>query len=283
VRTIGNLEIHLVHSCNLTCESCSHYSNQGHKGTLSLEEADRWMNLWNRRLSPKTFSLVGGEPTIHPQLAEFVSRARRNWPAAELRLVTNGFFLNRHPTLPLVLKDDPNACLYLSIHHDAPEYQEKLRPILELLSGWVKEHGIRVAIYNSYKNWTRRYKGFGSAMEPFEDGQPRRSWENCPARYCRQLFEGKIWKCAPLAYLKLQDAKYHLSEKWQTYLHYQPLEPGCSDEDLHRFFDREEEPHCGMCPAGPQRFALPVPLAALRRGSEAASLDAPRADLSAST
>jgi len=259
MRIDRNLEIHVVHTCNLVCESCSHYSNQGHSGTLSLDEADRWMNLWNRRIEPRTFSLLGGEPTIHPQLPEFFQLARRNWPGASLRLVTNGFFLHRHPTLPLVMRDDPDAVLYLSIHHDAPEYQERLEPIRQLLAAWVKQYHIRVAVYDSHKNWTRRYKGFGAEMEPFEDGQPRSSWEHCPARFCPQLFDGKIWKCGPLAYLPLQDAKYHLSEKWKPYLQYRPLEPSCSDEEVERFFAREEESFCSMCAAKPQRFALPIP------------------------
>jgi hypothetical protein len=259
MKSIRHLETHLVHSCNLSCESCSHYSNQGHKGILSLAEAERWMNLWDRRLSPHTFSLLGGEPTIHPDLTGFVALARRHWPAAHLRLVTNGFFLHRHPALPAFLKRDPNACIYLSIHHDGPEYEEKLRPILELLRSWVRDYGIRVEFYQSFKNWTRRYQGSGNTMEPFRDGQPRQSWEHCPAKYCPQLFEGKIWKCAPLAYLKLQDAKYRLSDSWKPYLQYQPLEPGCTDEQLAEFFLCEEEPSCGMCPANPVRFKLPMP------------------------
>lgn len=261
MKVLRNLEIHLVHSCNLTCESCSHYSNQGHKGVVSLDEADCWMKLWNRRLFPHTFSLLGGEPTIHPHLPEFLTLARSHWPDSQIRLVTNGSFLHRQPTLPLVLRKDPKACLYISLHHDAPEYQEKLKPVLELVESWVRQYGIRAAIYDSYKDWTRRYHGFGSTMEPFADGQPRRSWEKCPAKTSPQIFEEKIWKCGPLAYLKLQDAKYHLSEKWQPYLRYRPLEPGCSEQELQEFFAREDEPVCGMCPANPQRFELPMPFA----------------------
>jgi hypothetical protein len=272
VEVIRNLELHLVHTCNLSCESCSHYSNQGHKGAVSLDEADRWMNLWNRRISPQVFSLLGGEPTIHPHLPEFLTLARRNWPGATLRLVTNGFFLHRHPDLPSVLRNDPNAILYLSVHHDAPEYRERLRPIVELLMSWVKNYGIRAAYYESYKNWSRRYKGFGSGLEPFADGQPRRSWEMCSAKYCPQLFEGRIWKCAPLAYLRMQDAKYHLSDEWRPYLRYQPLEPGCSKQELREFFAREEESYCGMCPAHPQRFDLQIPLAISPHVSESAPL-----------
>jgi len=74
---LENLEMHVTHSCNLTCESCSHYSNHMHKGLLSLDDASVWMDKWNNKLNPKIFSLMGGEPTLHPQLTEFVILARK--------------------------------------------------------------------------------------------------------------------------------------------------------------------------------------------------------------
>ena len=260
MHVMENLEMHVVHSCNLTCESCSHYSNQGHKGIVSLDEADRWMKLWNGRLSPRRLSLLGGEPTIHPNLTEFVALARKNWPHAHLRLVTNGFFLHRHPKLPMILRDDPNHMIYLSVHHSSAEYKAKLAPIMALLEGWVRHYGIQAWTYESHHYWTRRYKGFGADMEPYEDQQPRKSWENCPARYARQLYDGMLWKCAPLAYLPLQNAKYSLPEKWQPYLQYRALMPDCTEGELNAFFDREEESFCGMCPARPEQMALPLPL-----------------------
>ena len=97
-------------------------------------------------------------------------------------------------------------------------------------------------------------------MEPFEDGSPRLRWEICPARVAKQLFEGRIWKCAPLAYLKLQKAKYTLSSRWDFYLNYKALEPNCTDRELDHFIAREEEVFCGMCPAKPRPFAIPMPI-----------------------
>lgn len=76
---IRNIEVHLAHSCNLACESCSHYSNQGHKGLLDLAEAERSWAAWADRLGPQTFSLLGGEPTINPNFAAFVPLARRTF------------------------------------------------------------------------------------------------------------------------------------------------------------------------------------------------------------
>lgn len=80
-----------------------------------------------------------------------------------------------------------------------------------------------------------------------------------------QLFEGRIWKCAPLAYLRMQDAKYALSPRWKPYLGYEPLAPGCAQLELDAFFDREEESHCAMCPAAPQTFAMPLPIPLVHR------------------
>ena len=215
------VEIHVAHCCNLTCESCSHYSNHGHRGIVGLEEADGWMKLWNRRLRPHTFGLVGGEPTMHPRLCEFVRLSRRNWPQAKMHLITNGLLLARHPDLPGVLRDT-DTCLKLSIHHGSPQYRERIEPVLELVEAWVAQ-GNSAGVcpvapeLDATIPWLRLRDGTvrGPAAE--------RSWETCPAKGCTQLFEGKLWKCAPLAYLRLQAEKYDLSEKWKPYLDYRPL------------------------------------------------------------
>jgi len=265
------LELHVAHGCNLSCESCSHYSNHAHAGTVSLDEADRWMGLWSGRVSVTRFTLLGGEPTIHPHLPGFVGLVRRHWSRARIEIVSNGFFLHRHPTLPAVLAADPDARLIVSVHHDSAEYRERLKPVFDLLGAWRREHKLRVEIRPSNTNWTRRYEGFGDAMLPFEDSDPRTSWEICPARHCKQLHDGQIWKCAPLAYLPMQKARYRLSDKWDPYLAYQPLEPGCSAAELQTFAALEDEVACGMCPAKQRLFELPNPLRRPKRQASTAA------------
>jgi hypothetical protein len=262
---VKHLEIHVAHACNLRCESCSHYSDQGHKGVIALEEADAWMGAWSKRLRPHIFSLVGGEPTIHPRLTEFFRLSRRHWPDAHLRIVTNGFFLHNHPELPKAMQGDAKAHLYLSVHHRSPEYIDALRPNAEILQGWVRDYGIQVSRYDSVDYWRRTHHGSGASMLPYEDANPRASWEPCQAKTCPQLFEGRLWKCAPLAYLGMQHAKYGLSEKWKPYLAYPALAPDCDDEALAGFFRREEESYCGMCPSKPEKFALPMPMVVRRK------------------
>jgi hypothetical protein len=259
-RRVTQLELHVTHVCNLTCESCSHYSNHGHGGHLNLSDADKWMGNWSHRFQIDEFHLLGGEPTIHPDLTEFVPLVRRHWPKTFIRIRTNGFFLHRHPNLPARLEADGRAEIIVSLHHDSPEYRAHLLPMFELVERWRNEFGVNVIIAPSFENWTRRYHGFGDTMQPFEDGSQRASWEICPARQCKQLFEGKIWKCAPLAYLKLQKTKYKLASKWDFYLGYEPLGPECTDQELDQFIAREDEPFCGMCSAHRRPISLPLPI-----------------------
>jgi MoaA/NifB/PqqE/SkfB family radical SAM enzyme len=256
---IGNLELHVTHACNLQCESCSHFSNYGLKGHLSLEDADRQMGYWSHRIAPGLFSLLGGEPTLHPELPEFVELAARHWKESTIQLVTNGWFLHRHARLPDVLEKH-GIRLEISVHHESKEYLAKVAKVRELVEDWQAGRQLRVHWRPSFKSWRRAYRGQGPSMEPYQDGNPATSWKNCPCRWCPQILNGNIYKCPPIAYLSMLNSKWELSESWRPYLGYQPLSPDCSDGELREFLSRKTESACGMCPARPERFLLPSPI-----------------------
>jgi hypothetical protein len=263
---IKSLQLHVANACNLSCASCSHYANQGHKGNLSVEDADRWMSHWAGRVNPKDFSLLGGEPTINPDLTAFVHMARRHFPHSQVRVVTNGFLLDRHPELPLALKAIGNARLDISIHHGSWQYGAMLGQQMQLAQHWARTHGIHVNIKESFKSWRIQYRGYGAEMAPFEDHDAKASWDNCQAKQCFQLLDGDIWKCPPLAYLPMQHARYGLSEKWAPYLKYKPLPPCCTDQELQAFFLMTAEPYCEMCPAKVHIVDKPWPVGHPGRG-----------------
>jgi hypothetical protein len=260
MREIPLLEIQVANACNLTCESCSHFSNSGHRGLLRPGEAEEWMRPWRQRVRPAVFRLLGGEPTINPDLAELILLSRATWPDSQIALTTNGFFLHKHPHLPAALEAARVAVL-LTVHDPSPDYMAQFWPIHDLLVKWRHHHEFGVAIEESWHRWTRRHRGFGAAVLPFDDGDPRSSWEHCVCRDCRQLYQGKIWKCSPITYLQLQKQAFPtLDPAWDAYLAYRPLEPECTDEELHAFFDRQHENICSMCAARPEPFTKPSPL-----------------------
>ena len=276
---IDLLELHAANACNLTCESCSHFSNSGHKGFLKLDEAESWMQAWRGRVEPKLFRILGGEPTLNPRLPELIELAARCWPSSRIALTTNGFYLHRHPGLPEVLSRH-KVKFRLTVHHRSDEYSAKVIEIVSLLQQWGRAHPFEMSVENAYRRWTRRHHGFGASVEPYEDRDPGKSWEICPAKECVQLFRGRLWKCSPIAYLRLQKEAYPaLSPKWDDYLAYGGIGPDCSDEDLAAFLQRKEEAICGMCAASPERFDKPSPLirrSVLRRAAASASASTPR-------
>ena len=58
----------------------------------------------------------------------------------------------------------------------------------------------------------------------------------------------------------MQADKYNLSDKWDPYLKYVPLDPECNKEELRDFFTRREESFCKMCPADSHYFSPENPL-----------------------
>ena len=261
---VPHLEIHITHECNLTCDGCLYFTNHRHSGTVPVAELQLSLAKWSRRLVPRSFAILGGEPCLHRDLSQIVHMAREQWPdpSTSMEVVTNGLLLHLHPELPRALSA-ANVGLYISVHSTdaiSPRYGEMIDKSLDLARRWQRDHGIHLEIAEQ-TNWYWGYTGFGNTVAPFEDGDPQKSWDNCvTGQQCFQLSEGRIWKCAPLAYLGLQARTFTLSEKWQPYLTYQGMDPECTDTELVEFFDRKAESVCGMCPSNPQAFTKGDPL-----------------------
>jgi hypothetical protein len=257
---IDSLEIHAAHICNLFCESCSHFSNSKHKGFISLIQAEDWISIWSKKINPKKFRIVGGEPTLNPNLIDFIKICRKYFTNSTIDLVTNGFFLHKHPDLPKILSD-LNIDLWLSVHDDSQEYNEKIKHVLNLINSWNKNFKFNYFILTDNNRWTKRYNGYGESILPFKDNDAKKSWEICPAKKAVQLFDNKLWKCSPITYLTLQKEKYpNLSSQWDLYLKYKPLDINCSDKELISFFSKKEEEICTMCPSTRIFFKKKSPL-----------------------
>ena len=276
---VPHLEWHITHNCNLSCESCSHFTNHGHDWFIDIDTLTKWYSYWNKRISPRRMAVLGGEPLLHKNIVDIIYLTRDMWqqppysgikshyPTPRYEIVTNGILIDKekHKNLPKALVDT-DCTLSVSIHSTknvSLEYSNKLKKSLNIIKEWRDRYNIKINLYDSFKDWSRVYNGFGINSEPFEDNTPEQSWKNCPAgQECFQLYNGNIYKCAPLAYLPLLKEKYGplLSGKWDPYLKYIPLTPDCSDDDIIEFYNRKCESVCGMCPKNIINFKKNDPL-----------------------
>jgi hypothetical protein len=153
-----------------------------------------------------------------------------------------------------------NSLLCVSVHHSDSDYLDRLRPNLDLARRWSRDLGVPLELRPSIQTWTRRYRGHGTSMLPFEDEDPETSWEICPCKLSRQIHDGALWKCPALAYLPIQAKFVWLDRAWDRYLAYRPLPPTADEQEVRAFLSQADEPWCRMCPAARRPFAPPNPL-----------------------
>jgi hypothetical protein len=247
---IPNLEFHAAHACNLYCAQCSHYSNFHAGGIVSVEDARENFDAWRGRLAPKQIAILGGEPTLNPNLIQIIELARSAFPDSSGLFVTNGFFLDRHPDLPRALIGN-GFRMDVSQHGNAPAYRQRFNEVLQRLNEWRAAYpALQIAVRESHKGWRQQYRMIDGKPMPFDSG-PKAAWKICLQRSCTQLFKGHLWKCPALAYFATMERKLRLEAipAWQLFRDYKACPPGATDDEVREFFANREIPQCGLCPA----------------------------------
>ncbi len=98
-----NLFFHILTGCNLKCRHC--YINPAQHGTarLPLATIQRWLKIFADLDKPANLVLLGGEPTLHPDLATVV-RTARHLGFASITIDTNGYLF--HDILDRITPED---------------------------------------------------------------------------------------------------------------------------------------------------------------------------------
>lgn len=245
----------ITHICSLHCDGCSAYSNYTLKYNVSIEQVEAWLSMWSKRINPKTFRMLGGEPFLHPQLPEIFLAVRRFFPNTHIAMCTNGMNLDKHPMMPRLLSL-PNTSLHISIHSKEEKYVEKVKVAINTMNSWAKNHGVKISSGDNVSKWNRFYKGIGAEMMPYEDKDVKKSWEVCHSKHCINLVEGRLWKCPQVGNLGLVADKFNLHEKeaWKPYLAYKGIGLEATEDELVKFLSKGPEAVCGMCPANIENY-----------------------------
>lgn len=231
-----------------------HYSDHPIQRHIFAEQLAWWSDAWNQRLAPpRLLSIVGGEPLLNPELERIIYLLRDKWPKSNLHLVTNGSLLTQQQLAGL-----PAWCVANNVTVTVSSHLpfEKMSKAYRQLIKWRQLYpSFRWNSELSLNNWVQLYQGGPDihSMRPFTDNNQQESWNNCRNKKCVQLYDGKLWKCPPIAYLQLLKQKYKgtMSSTWDRYLEYQALGPDCTNEELNIFLAHLNGPElvCNMCPS----------------------------------
>ena len=86
------VEIQIVDHCNLNCNCCNHFSPLADKWFMKLSDFQSQIELLKKKiLTLKVLFILGGEPTLHPQLFEICKSAREILgPKVFISVLSNG-------------------------------------------------------------------------------------------------------------------------------------------------------------------------------------------------
>lgn len=88
-----NLFFHILTRCNLRCRHCYINPDQHGRETLPLATINRWLNLFADRSRVTNVIFLGGEPTLHPDLAGAI-RSARSLGYHSITIDTNGYLFH---------------------------------------------------------------------------------------------------------------------------------------------------------------------------------------------
>lgn len=96
-RNVLQFEVDIAMHCNLKCKSCHHFSPLAAPEVTDLNVFHRDMGRMGELFCDccERIYLLGGEPLLNKDIAEYLPVARRNFPKTRIELITNGLWLAR--------------------------------------------------------------------------------------------------------------------------------------------------------------------------------------------
>jgi len=90
-------ELHVAEHCNLRCANCCNMSPLVAERMLTVAEVRDFVTRMAEVLHADVVKIMGGEPLLHPQIAEVIRVLRASGIGDRVRLFTNGLLLPSQP------------------------------------------------------------------------------------------------------------------------------------------------------------------------------------------
>lgn len=217
-----SLEIQVVDHCNLNCAGCNHFSPLATPWFIDINDFRNQVIMANEKIpNIKVFMIVGGEPTLHPQLFELCKIAREIFPKekTQLKVLSNGLNMKniiKHKKEYL----DMDIMFDITAYSNYTNYEEVEE---------CQEYGI------AFNHQERLFMRQQLVNENGDTDPAKAYYQYCPHEIpCFTLKNYKIYICPFSAFLDIYCKKYNLNipEEEEDYLR---LEDINSLDDLHNF------------------------------------------------
>lgn len=217
-----SLEIQVVDHCNLNCAGCNHFSPLAEPWYIDIEDFRNQIIMANKKIpNIRLFMIVGGEPTLHPQLFELCKIAREVFPKekTQLKVLSNGLDMRD------ALKHKEEY-LDMDVMFDITTYGKYTN---HKTVKYCEDYGI------AFNHQARMFMRQQLVNEKGDTDPISGYYQHCPHEIpCFTLKNYKIYICPFSAHLDIYRKKYNVNipEEKNDYL---CLEDINSLDDLHNF------------------------------------------------
>lgn len=187
-------EIDVTGHCNMGCAGCAHFSPLCREEFADLAETERDFARLSQLFGGEVeyIHLIGGEPLLHPRIAEFAVLARRYFPVGCIEIVTNGTLLPQQDKFFWQACRDSDITLSVTRYPTPFAYEEL--PALAAL------HGVKFQFYNHSGEETVTFNKLKLSLLGGHD--PDRSFLNCYlANECIFLRQGRLYPCSIIPHI----------------------------------------------------------------------------------
>jgi hypothetical protein len=260
---IEHLEVDIVKGCNLQCKYCSHISPL-RKGYIPFEQLSEWFETWSKKVVPDHFTILGGEPLLHPEVDKVILATGKYWKESQIEFVTNGLLLSKQSQCVFDALRAVNAEVHVSKHFDNPEFNLKFQKSIDCLA----KTGVPFRIRLAYQKWAETYRieksnGINGGDQPLPfNSNFNKAWKNCRSpKRCACLSDNLLYRCAAIAAFQDAYKEKIIGHEWSVVNGYQPLSPDCSVYDIFVHLNSGAFPECCVCPeqlniVKPEQFQL---------------------------
>ncbi len=175
----------IVHHCNLNCKGCDHCAPIAEEEFVNLKQFENDLKKIKKTFnSINAFSIMGGEPLLHPQLIEIIKISRKILKKTVILIYTNGINLENQP------EKFWEICKKNKIEIILTKYKINLN--IENIFKLAEKNNVKIFIEkNKEKEFFHKIKFNLDASE-----NEYNSYKDCyQGHVCHQLENGILYKC----------------------------------------------------------------------------------------
>ena len=241
---LPRVDCNIAFGCNLKCEYCTAISpfRTGIASKVALIDS---FEKWSHKISPETIRLLGGEPLLHPDIAEIVVATVHCFPQAQINITTNGLLIARLPDEVLLIFRKHNVHLIISQHMDTDEHNELLgRPIER-----IKTFRVSHEVYPSHIEWEIHINADHMGVPTPCQSNPEIAFNSCLCGNTALAIDGDyLYRCLRLLNMRQAVLEGALGPEWDKVLAHTPVSFLSSSEMIIDYCMGGPMPECTACP-----------------------------------